>query len=168
MSISLYQGSVPVYVRRLSGLAAIIQKAVAHCADHKIDPTALLNDRLFPDMFTFVRQVQIACSHADRGASRLSGVEPPKREDSEKTFDDLLRRIETTIAYVMSVDRKKMEGMEDADITFPVGQNQMTMSGADYLFHFSQPNFYFHLTTAYAILRHNGVPIGKHDYLGSE
>lgn len=168
MSLSLYQGSVPVYTQRLNGLSEIIRKAISYCADQKIDPAAILQARLYPDMFPFMRQVQIACSHAERGTARLAGLEPPKREDKEASFEDLVKRIETTISYIKSVDSKKMEGMEDRDITFPIGSNKMTLKGADYLFHFSQPNFYFHLTVAYAILRHNGLKIGKDDFMRSE
>ena len=168
MSISLYQGSVTVYVQRLTALGEIIKKAISHCAEQKIDTAAILQARLYPDMFPFTRQVQIACSHAERGTSRLAGLEPPKREDKEASLEDLLTRIETTISFVKSVDAKKMEGMEDREITFPIGSENMTLKGADYLFQFSQPNFYFHLTVAYAILRHNGLKIGKDDFMGGE
>ena len=157
MSVSLHQGSVPIYTQRLNGLSEIIKKAISYCAEQKIDPAAILHARLYPDMFPFTRQVQIACSHAERGTSRLAGLEPPKREDKEASFEDLMKRIETTISYIKSVDPRKMEGMEDRDITFPIGSDKMTLKGADYLFQFSQPNFYFHLTVAYAILRHNGL-----------
>ena len=168
MNVSLYQASVPVYIRQLNGLSAILQKAIGYCAERKIEPAALLHDRLYPDMFTLLRQVQIACSHAERGTSRLAGLEPPAREGKEASLEDLAARVATAIAYVKSVDPKKMEGMEDRDITFPVGPEQMTLKGADYLLHFSMPNFYFHMTTAYNILRHNGVQIGKTDFIGSQ
>jgi hypothetical protein len=167
MSISLYQASVPVYARQLNGLAAILQKAISYCAERKIEPAALLHDRLYPDMFTLVRQVQIACGHAERGSSRLAGLEPPAREGKEASLEDLKLRVTTAITYIKSIDPRKMEGMENRDITFPVGEKQMTLNGADYLLHFSMPNFYFHVTTAYNILRHNGVQIGKEDYIGN-
>ena len=167
MSISLYQASVPVYARQLNGLAAILQKAISYCVERKIEPAALLHDRLYPDMFTLVRQVQIACGHAERGSSRLAGMEPPAREGKEASLEDLKMRATTAISYIKSIDPKKMEGMENRDITFPVGEKQMTLKGADYLLHFSMPNFYFHVTTAYNILRHNGVQIGKEDYIGN-
>jgi len=168
VTLSLYQASVPIYVRQLNGLSAILKKAIDYCSERKIDPAALLHDRLYPDMFTLLRQVQIACNHAERGASRLTGVEPPDREDKEASLEDLVRRVANTIAYVKSIDPKKMEGIEDRDITFPVGEQQMTLKGADYLFHFSMPNFYFHMTTAYDILRHNGLQIGKRDFIGNQ
>ena len=166
MTLSLYQASVPVYVRQLNGLSAILKKAIAYCAERKIDPGALLHDRLYPDMFPLVRQVLIACSHAERGTSRLAGLEPPARDGKEASLEDLGSRVAMAIAYVKGVDPKKIEGMEDRDITFPVGDEQMTLKGADYLLHFSMPNFYFHVTTAYNILRHNGLQIGKTDYIG--
>lgn len=168
MSVSLYQGSVTVYTRRLNGLTEIIKKAIGYCAEQKIDPAVILQARLYPDMLPFMRQVLIACGHAERGTSRLAGLEPPKREDNEVSLEDLVKRIETTNSFIKSIDPKKMEGMEDRDITFPVGSEKMTLKGADYLIHFSQPNFYFHLTVAYAILRHNGLKIGKDDFMRGE
>jgi uncharacterized protein len=167
MTLSLYQVSVPVYARQLNGLSAILQKAIAYCAERKIDPAVLLQDRLFPDMFPLVWQVQVACNHAERGTSRLAGLEPPSRNDKDASLEDLAKRVVTAIAYVQGVDARKMDGMENRDITFPVGDEKMTLKGADYLLHFSLPNFYFHVTTAYNILRHNGVRIGKTDYLGT-
>ena len=168
MPLSLYQASVPVYVRQLNGLSAILDKASSYCVERKIDPAALLQARLFPDMLTLTRQVHLACNHAERGACRLTGMEPPTHADKETTFDELKTRIADTIAFLERIDPKKMEGVEDRDITFPVGQQQMTLKGADYLFHFSLPNFYFHVTTAYNILRHNGLQIGKQDFIGSQ
>jgi uncharacterized protein len=168
MPVSLYQASVPGYIRQLNGLSAIIHKATGYCAERKIDPAALLHARLYPDMFTLLHQVRLACNHAERGVCRLTGTEPPTRENNEATFEDLVTRIATAIAFVKSADAKKMVGMEDRDITFPVGPNQMTLKGVDYLIHFSMPNFYFHVTTAYNILRHNGLQIGKQDFLGGQ
>ena len=168
MTISLHQVSVPVYVRQLNGLSAIIHKAIGYCAEHKIDPAALLSARLYPDMFPLTHQVRFACNHAERGVCRLTGTEPPARENKEASFADLATRIATAIAFVKSADAKKMVGMEDRDVTFPVGEKQMTLNGLDYLVHFSMPNFYFHVTTAYSILRHNGLQIGKQDYLGTQ
>lgn len=168
MTVSLYQASVPGYIRQLNGLSAIIHKAIGYCAERKIDPAALLHARLYPDMFTLLRQVQVACNHAERGVCRLTGMEPPTREDKETSFEDLEARVATAIAFVKNADAKKMVGMEDRDITFPVGQKQMTLKGADYLFHFALPNFYFHVTTAYSIFRHNGLQIGKQDFMGSQ
>jgi len=168
MTISLYQVSVPIYVRQLHSLSAIIQKAIEHCAERKIDPAALLNARLYPDMFPLTHQVRFACNHAERGICRLNGMEPPTRENNEATLEDLVTRIATAIAFVKSADANKMIGMEDRDITFPVGENKMTLKGLDYLFQFSMPNFYFHVTTTYSILRHNGLKIGKQDFLGGQ
>jgi len=167
MTISLFQVVVPVYTRQLNNLAGIIQKAVVHCAEHKIDPVALLQYRLFPDMFPLTHQVRFACNHAERGVCRLTGMEPPARENKEATFAELATRIAIAIAFVKSADASKMVGMEDRDITFPVGEKQMTLKGLDYLFQFSMPNVYFHIATAYNILRHNGLQIGKEDYLGT-
>ena len=167
MTLSLYQASVPVYVRQLSALAAILQKAVNYAAERKIEPAALLHARLYPDMFPLSRQVLIACSHAERGVCRLTGVEPPTHDDKDMTLEVLAARIASTIVFVQGTDAKKMVGMEDRDITFPVGSEKMTLKGADYLFQFSMPNFYFHVITAYGILRHSGLQIGKSDYMGS-
>jgi hypothetical protein len=167
MAISLYQVSVPVYVRQLNNLAGIIHKAVGYCAEHKIEPAALLQYRLYPDMVPLTHQVRFACNHAERGVCRLTEIDPPARENREATFEELETRIATAIAFVKSADANKMVGMEDRDITFPVGEKQMTLKGIDYLFQFSMPNFYFHVTTAYSILRHNGLQIGKQDYLGT-
>ena len=166
MSFSLYQASVPVYAQRLKALATIITKAATHCVEQKIDPNVILQSRLYPDMYPFARQIQIACSHAERGSSRLAGLEPPKHDDKEGSLEDLVKRIEDTISYIKSIEAKKLEGAEDRDITFPIGSETMTLKGADYLLQFSQPNFYFHLMVAYAILRHNGIKIGKDDFMG--
>jgi hypothetical protein len=168
MPLSLYQASVPVHIRQLNGLSAILDKAISYCAERKIDPAAVLHARLSPDMFPLLRQVQVACNHAERGATRLAGMESPTHGDKETSFEELKTRIADTITFLESIDPKKMEGVEDREITFPVGQRQMTLKGADYLFHFSLPNFYFHVTTAYNILRHNGLQIGKQDFMGSQ
>ncbi len=166
MTFSIYQASVPVYTRRLEALSKILDKAAAYASRRKIDPTVLIQARLYPDMLPLARQVQIACSHAIRGAARLSGAEPASLEDKANSFDDLKSVIAKTLEILKSADAKKMEGMEDREITFPVGEGKMTLKGGDYLRHFSMPNFYFHLTTAYDILRHNGLEIGKDDFMG--
>ena len=166
MTFSIYQASVPVYTRRLEALSAILDKAAAYASQRKIDPAALIQARLYPDMLPLGRQVQIACSHAVRGAARLSGAEPASVEDKETSFDDLKARIAKTLAFLKDVDAKKMEGMEDREITYPVGDRKMTLKAGEYLLHFSMPNFYFHLTTAYDILRNNGLEIGKVDFMG--
>ena len=166
MTFSIYQASVPVYTRRLQALSTILDKAAAYASQRKIDPAALIQARLYPDMLPLARQVQISCSHAIRGAARLSGAEPMSLEDKANSFDDLKALIAKTLDLLKSVDAKKMDGMEDRDITFPVGDRKQTMKGGDYLVHFSMPNFYFHVTTAYDILRNNGLEIGKSDFMG--
>jgi hypothetical protein len=166
MAFSIYQASVPVYTRQLTALAAILDKAIAYSSARKIDTSALVQTRLFPDMLPLGHQVRFACTHAVRGASRLTGAEPPKVEDTEKTLEDLKARVAGTLAFLKGIDAKKMEGMEDRDITFPAGDRKITMKGGEYLLHFSMPNFYFHVTTAYAILRHIGLEIGKDDFIG--
>jgi len=163
---SLYDASVPVYVRRLTALSAILAKAADYAAKREIEPEALLGDRLYPDMYPLLTQVQEACSHARRGTARLSAVDPVKVENTEKSFDDLRALIDRTVATLKQVDRKAIEGGEARTVTFPSGGGKTSMSAADYLLHFSMPNFYFHLTTAYAILRHNGLEVGKGDFMG--
>ena len=166
MTFSIYEASVPVYSRRLEALSAILDKAAAYASQRKVDPAVLIQTRLYPDMLPLGRQVQIACSHAIRGSARLSGAEPMSLEDKASSFDDLKALIAKTLEFVRGVDAKKMDGMEDRDITFPAGDSQMTLQGSDYLLNFSMPNFYFHVTTAYDILRNNGVDIGKDDFMG--
>jgi hypothetical protein len=168
MTLSLYQASVPVYARRLEALSGVLDKAIAYAGERKIDHSVLLKARLFPDMFALDRQVRTACGHALRGSARLTGKEPTSIEGEAASLDDLKAWIAHTIEVIEGVDPKLMDGMGDRDITFPSGGRQRTMRGADYLLHFSMPNFYFHVTTAYAILRHNGVDIGKDDFMGGE
>ena len=168
MPFSIYQASVPVYSRRLEALSAILDKAAAYASQRKIDPAVLIQARLYPDMLPLARQVQIACGHAVRGSARLSGAEPTSLEERAASFDDLKALISKTLALIKTVDAKKMEGMEDRDITFPAGDRKITLKGADYLLHFSMPNFYFHVTTAYDILRHSGLEIGKDDFMGED
>jgi hypothetical protein len=166
--MSMSTASIPVFEIGLNALSAILNKAEAYAEAKKIDPTVLPDTRLFPDMFAFTRQVQSACDQAKNCAARLAGVEPPKYEDSEKTFTELKARIAKTVAYVKTLDAKKIDASADREITFPLGPNNKGhMKGVDYLNHFSLPNFYFHLTTAYDILRHSGVEIGKRDFLGA-
>jgi hypothetical protein len=167
MSFSMSKASIPVFEIGLGALSAVLDKAAAHAAAKKIEPTVLLQSRLSPDMFPLVRQVQIASDQAKNGTSRLAGVEPPRYEDNETTIDQLKERVAKTLAYLKSVDPRRVDGSADNDITFPLGPtNQGQMKGADYLNHFVLPNFYFHITAAYAILRHCGVDIGKRDFLG--
>jgi hypothetical protein len=168
MTFTMSRASIPSLEIGLNGLSAILDKAAAFAAAKKIDPSVLLNTRLAPDMFPFVRQVQIATDLAKNGAARLAGVEPPRYEDNEKTIEELKARIARTVAYIKSVDMRAIDGAGDRQITFPLGpSNKGEMRGDDYLNHFVLPNVYFHLTTAYAILRHCGLDIGKQDFLGA-
>lgn len=166
MSISMYQASVPAFIRMLNNLAAILDKALAHADARKIDPAVLLGSRLYPDMLPLVRQVQIASDTAKGCAARLAGVEPPKYEDNEQTFADLAARIQKTVAYLETFSAEQIDGSEERMVTLPMHSGPMTFVGQSYLQGYALPNFYFHVTTAYAILRHNGVEIGKRDYLG--
>lgn len=167
MPLSMHQASVSVFTRSLAALDAILDKAVAHAETRKIAPDALLNARLFPDMFTFTKQVQLTTDFAKGPASRLAGVDIPKYADEEKTFPDLKARIAKTVAYLNSLKPEQFTGSDDKDITFPTGPDKsLTLPGARYLLGVAHPNFYFHLTTAYDILRHNGVELGKLDFIG--
>jgi uncharacterized protein len=167
MSFSMSSSAVPAFELGLSSLSSILDKAAAFAQARKIDPSVLLHTRLFPDMFPLVRQVQTAADIAKNGASRLAGVEFPRYEDNEATIDQLKDRLAKTATYLKTIDAKKIDASRDREITFPLGPTrQGHMNGADYLNHFLLPNFYFHVTTAYAILRHCGVDIGKQDFLG--
>jgi uncharacterized protein len=168
MTFSIYQASVPRMVRQLGNLSAILTKASAHCTAHTIDPAALLQSRLFPDMFPLCKQVQIACDMAKGCGARLAGVENPKHVDTEQSFEELQARIEKVIDFLQALPESAFDGAEDRSITLKVaGGGERTTTGADYLMHFAWPNLHFHATTAYALLRHNGVPVGKGDYLGA-
>ncbi len=168
MPFSMSQASLPALEIALNALSALLDKAEAYAAEKKIDSTVLLNTRLAPDMFSLTGQVQIATDLAKNGASRLAGVEPPRYEDTEKTVEELKARIAKTVAYLKSVDGKQIDASADRQLTFPLGpKNTGEMKGGDYLNHFLLPNFYFHVTTAYAILRHCGMNLSKPDYLGS-
>lgn len=166
MSLTVYQASVPVFIRMLGNLTGILQKAAEHCAARNIDPAALIHFRLYPDMFDFARQVQVACDHARNGAARLAGVEAPELEKTEQSFDELIERVRKTIAYLESLRPEQFEGAKTREIIIRRGETTLTYSGLDYLLNRVLPNFYFHVTTAYDILRHNGVELGKRDYLG--
>jgi len=166
MPISMYQASVPAFLSMLKNLTAIIDKAEAFAAEHKIAPEVLINWRLAPDMFPFSRQVQIAADFAKGTTARLAGAEVPSYPDEEKTFAELKARIAKTMKFVEGFSAKDIDGSEGRDITLTIGGQQMHFKGQPYLVHFSLPNFYFHATTAYAILRRCGVEIGKRDFLG--
>jgi hypothetical protein len=168
VSFSMSEASLPVFEIGLNALSAILDKAAAHAAAKKIDISVLLNSRLSPDMFALTRQVQIATDQAKNGSARLAGVEPPSYEDNETTMDQLKARLAKTVAYLKTLDKKQIDASVDREITFPLGgTNKGHMKGADFLNHFVLPNFYFHLTAAYAILRHCGVDLGKRDFLGA-
>lgn len=167
MTLSMYQASVPVFIQGLTGLGGVIDKAAAHAAERKIDPSALLQARLYPDMFPFTRQVQIATDFAKGGAARLAGAEFPAYEDSETSFEELKARVEKTIAFLRTLEAGAVDGSEERDITLVRRGETSTVKGQAYLLEQAMPNFYFHLTTAYAILRHNGVEVGKRNFLGS-
>jgi hypothetical protein len=167
MSISIHQASVPVFVQGLKGLKGVLIKAQVHIEAKKLDPEALLKDRLYPDMFPLIRQVQIATDFAKGCAARLAGEEVPSWDDTETSFDELIARIDRAIAYVEGLDPAAFAGAEDRDITLVRRGETSVVKGLAYLQTQAQPNFFFHLTTAYAVLRHNGVEIGKRDYLGT-
>ena len=166
MSMSLYQVTVPVFVRALSNLKAVLEKAKAHALDHKIEEAVFLNARLYPDMLPLARQVQIATDIARGASARLAGLEPPPYEDKEQTFDDLAARVQRTIEYMKALDPVQFDAAETREITRPVRGQPHQFTGTNYLLQFATPNVYFHASTAYAILRHNGLPLGKADFLG--
>jgi len=167
MSISMYQASAPRFVNILKNLSAILDKAQAYADAKKIDPTALTSSRLYPDMFTMARQVQSACDAAKGAVARLAGVEIPKHEDTEQTLAELKARIAKTIDFIDSVKAGQIDGSEDRPIVLKIRGQEVKYTGMQYLLGFAHPNFYFHVTTAYDILRHNGVEIGKRDYIGN-
>ncbi|HYY84875.1 MAG TPA: DUF1993 domain-containing protein [Beijerinckiaceae bacterium] len=168
MSLSISQASVPVFEVGLNALSGVLDKAASFAAAKKVEESVLVGWRLAPDMLALARQVQIASDMAKNGAARLGGVEPPRFEDTETTIQQLKERIEKTLAFVKTVDTTAIDASADREITFPLGPtNKGQMRGVDYLNHFVLPNFYFHLTAAYAILRHCGVELGKRDFLGA-
>ncbi len=167
MALSMYSASVPVFIRMLGHLANWLDRAEAHAQAKKFDPAVYLSARLAPDMLPFVKQIQIACDAAKFGVARLGGVEAPKFDDGEASFAELRERIRRTQEFVRSVPPAAIDGTEDKDITVPRRDGNLVLKGEFYLKHYVLPNFYFHLTTAYALLRHNGVDLGKGDYLGA-
>jgi hypothetical protein len=162
----MYQASLPVLIRGLTNLQAILGKAEAHAAEKQIESSVFTNARLAPDMLPLVRQVYIASDTAKGCAARLAGVEPPKFEDVEQTFDELQARIQKTIDYLKDFNAAQIDGSESRTITLKMRPGLIEFTGVSYLFGFVLPNFFFHVTTAYDILRHNGVELGKLDYLG--
>ena len=168
MTLSMHAASVPVIKQMLGGLAAVLAKADAHAADRNIDPTALLQSRLFPDMFPLVRQVQIACDFAKSVPARLAGAEVPAYDDAEQTFAELQARIARTVAFIDGLDPARFDGSEQRQIVLRPGTpKERTIDGQAYLLNYGLPQFFFHVTTAYGLLRHAGVEIGKKDYMGA-
>ena len=161
------QDAISAITRQLSALRAVLQKAEDHCAARRIDPAVLLGSRLFPDMYPLSRQVQIACDHAKGAAHRLAGREVPSMPDTETTFAELRDRIDRTLAMVQDLPAEAFEGAEARSITMKMRSGELTFSGRDYLWTFALPNLFFHAATAYNILRHNGLDLGKRDFLGA-
>ena len=168
MTISMYAASVPVFARMLKNLHAILDKGQAHAEAKKIAPHVLPGSRLIADMFPLSKQVQIATDHAKGLVARLAGVEVPKYEDNEQTLEELKARVAKTLAFVESFNPEQIDGTEERDIAFKLGSYDLQFTGMEYLIGFALPNFYFHMVTAYNILRENGVDIGKRDFLAKE
>ena len=166
-ALSMYQASAPRLANGLKNLSTLLEKAAAHAEAKKIDPTVLLQARLYPDMFPLARQVQIACDNAKGAVGRLGGVDVPKHEDTESTFAELQDRIARTLAFIATVTPAQVDGTEDKAIHLKLGPREVDFTGMQYLCGFALPNFYFHVTTAYAILRHNGVELKKSDFIGT-
>jgi len=167
MTISMYQASAPRFVNMLNNLSAVLDKAQAHADAKKIDPQVFTSSRLYPNMLPFMNQVRIACDNAKGAVARLAGVEIPKHEDTEQNFADLKARIAKTVAFVESIQAAQIDGSEDKEITLKLGSAEVKFKGMQYLLGFALPNFYFHVVTAYDILRHNGVELAKRDYIGN-
>jgi hypothetical protein len=166
MKTDSYTMSVGVFTRMLTNLSGILDKAAAFCEQRKVDPAVLLNMRLFPDMFPLTRQVQLASDFAKGATSRLAGQEPPKWEDNEASFAELKTRIARTIEFVQGFKPGQFDGSDERDVTLAIRGETIKVKGAPYLAHMATPNFYFHVTTVYAILRANGVELGKRDFIG--
>ena len=167
MTLSMYQASVPTFIRVLTNLSEILKKGVAYAEAKKIDPPVLLNSRLFPNMFTLTRQVQIVTDMTKGCAARLAGQEPPSYEDKESSFPELLARVDKTIAFLKTFTPAQIDGTEEKSITLKIGGHSLSFQGQPYLLGYVLPNMYFHTTTAYNILRHSGVELAKKDYLGN-
>jgi len=166
MTISMYSASIPTFVHGLNNLASVLAKAAAYAEAKKIDPSVLVNARLYPDMFPLSKQVQIATDVVKGGGARLAGVEVPSFADTETTFPELQARVAKTIDFLKTLTAAQIDGSEAKEISLKVGPNQLSFKGQDYLLSFVIPNLYFHSSITYAILRHNGLDIGKSDYLG--
>lgn len=166
MAFSLYQASVPVFTQMLSGLAGVLEKTSAYVREKKIEPAALLNDRLFSNMYPLIRQVQVASDWARNTSARLAGVEAPQFASDEKSFEDLVARIAKTLDFIKGLDAAAIDASAEKDIVFPAGTAKRQMAGADFLLHQTLPHFFFHVTTAYDILRTNGIDLTKRDFMG--
>jgi hypothetical protein len=166
MKISVHALSVDIFTHNLGSLSALLEKGLAHAGARKFDSSVLFASRLAPDMFPLSRQVQIACDLAKNSVARLAGMEPPRFEDNEKTLEELRARIAKTIDYLQSLPAGAFEGSEERDIKVPAGERTLEFKGLAFLQRWAIPNVFFHITTAYNILRHNGVEIGKRDFLG--
>ena len=166
MKISMYQASAPRFANTLRNLSAILDKAQAHCEAKKIEPAVMCGMRLIVDMFPLARQVQIACDTAKGAVARLAGVDIPKHEDTEQTFGELKARIAKTLDFIESISAAKIDGTEEKEIVLQMRSGERRYKGMQYLLGAAYPNFYFHVTTAYNILRHNGVEVGKQDFIG--
>jgi hypothetical protein len=165
--MSFYDATVPAFLQILGSLTGILGKAEAHCKAKNIAPEVLLSARLYPDMLPFSKQVQLVCDFAAKGCARLTGAEVPTTPDTEKTFEELKQRVAKTIDYVKTFKPAQFEGADTREVTFPIGPtNTLTLKGQQFVNNFAFPNFYFHAATAHGILRHNGVEIGKRDFLG--
>lgn len=168
MSNPMYTASIPVFTQMLGGLKAVLAKAAAHAAAKNIDPNALLQARLYPDMFPLSRQVQVACDFAKGPAARLAGVDVPAMADTETTFAQLEARIDTVLAFMTTLTPAQFEAAATREIVTQAGTpKEKRFTGSSYLFNYGLPHFFFHTVTAYDILRHNGVEVGKKDYIGS-
>jgi hypothetical protein len=165
MPMSMYRASVPIFLQMLPCLTAVLDKAAAHAAARKIDPQVFLDARLYPDMFPLTRQIQIATDFAKGACARLAGQDPPKYADDERSFDQLKARISKTVDFIKEFKPAQIDGSEERDISLVLGGQPMKFKGENYLTGLVLPNFFFHLTTAYAILRHNGVELGKQDFM---
>lgn len=167
MPLTMYQASIPVFVRMLGNLSTILDKAIEHCETTQTDPATFVNARLAADMYPLSRQIQITTDMAKGCAARLAGIEVPSYEDNEATFAELQARIAKTVAFLKSVTEEQVSGSETREVTLKIRGNDLVFLGEPYLLNFVIPNFYFHMTTTYAILRHNGVALGKMDFLGT-
>ncbi|HEY6643889.1 DUF1993 domain-containing protein [Povalibacter sp.] len=165
-AISMYEASVPTFIHTLTSLKTILQKGIASAEARKFDPAVLAGSRLYPDMLPLTRQVQIASDAAKGAVARLANIEPPKFEDTEATLAELVARVEKTIDFIKSVKREQIDGSEDREIIIKTPRGELNFKGLVFLRHWALPNFFFHVTTTYNLLRHAGVDVGKLDYLG--